>query len=39
MDLPKGYIVTTKDGDPDNLVIENLEIISRRELLRRNTGK
>lgn len=38
MDLPKGYVVTTIDGDPDNLVIENLEIISRAELLRRNSG-
>lgn len=38
-DLPKGYVVTTKDGNPDNLVIENLELITRRELLRRNTGK
>lgn len=37
MDLPKGYVVVTKDGDPDNLVIENLEIISRAELLRRNS--
>lgn len=35
-DLPKGYVVTTIDGDPDNLVIENLELISRAELLRRN---
>lgn len=38
MDLPKGYVVTTIDGDPDNLIIENLEIISRAELLRRNSG-
>ena len=38
-DLPKGYVVTTIDGNPDNLVIENLELITRRELLRRNTGK
>lgn len=36
MDLPKGYVVVTKDGDPDNLIIENLELISRKELLRRN---
>ena len=38
-DLPKGYVVTTIDGNPDNIVIENLELITRRELLRRNTGK
>lgn len=37
MDLPKGYVVVTKDGDPDNLIIENLEIISRAELLSRNS--
>lgn len=36
-DLPKGHVVTTIDGDPDNLVIENLELISRAELLRRNS--
>lgn len=35
-DLPKGYVVVTKDGNPDNLVIENLMLISRAELLRRN---
>lgn len=37
-DLPKGYVVTTIDGDPDNLIIENLELISRAELLRRNSA-
>lgn len=37
-DLPKGYVVITVDGDPDNLVINNLDIISRKELLRRNNG-
>lgn len=38
MDLPKGYVVAVIDGDPDNIVIENLELISRKELLRRNNG-
>lgn len=38
-DLPKGYVVTTLDGNPDNLEIENLELITRAELLRRNRVK
>ncbi|WP_304393383.1 HNH endonuclease signature motif containing protein [uncultured Clostridium sp.] len=38
-DVPKGYVVYSKDGNPDNLDISNLELITRRELLRRNCGR
>lgn len=37
IDIPKGYIVYHKDGDIANNDIGNLEIISRAELLKRNT--
>ena len=39
MDIPKGYVVYLKDQNPDNIVPENLELITRAELLKRNTGK
>lgn len=36
MDVPKGYVVYCKDGNSENLDISNLELITRRELLKRN---
>lgn len=38
-DIPKGYVVICKDGNPDNLLISNLCLITRSELLRLNAGK
>lgn len=35
-DIPKGYIVYHKDGDYRNNNLDNLELITRGELLRRN---
>lgn len=35
--LPNGYAVVFKDGNKENIVIENLEMISRADLMRRNT--
>jgi hypothetical protein len=35
--LPKGYAVVFKDGNKTNIGIINLELISRRELMARNT--
>ncbi len=35
--IPRGHLVVFKDGDKQNLSIENLELIDRRELARRNT--
>lgn len=35
--IPDGHIVIFRDKDPKNLVIENLEMISREENARRNT--
>jgi hypothetical protein len=34
--VPKGHVIAFKDGKRSNVAIENLECISRRELLRRN---
>lgn len=36
-DLPKGYAIVFKDGDKTNIVIENLECLSRAELMNRNS--
>lgn len=36
-EIPKGRIVVFKDGNRDNLVIDNLECITRSENMRRNT--
>jgi hypothetical protein len=35
--IPKGHIVIFRDGNQRNIVIENLECISRRENMKRNT--
>lgn len=35
--IPKGYMVIFRDGDKRNVAIENLELISLREQMRRNT--
>lgn len=37
-DVPKGYVVHCIDGDPENLDISNLELITRKELLFLNRG-
>ena len=37
--IPKGHIVYHKDGDPNNNDINNLEVISRAVLLKRNNPK
>jgi hypothetical protein len=37
--LPKGYLIYHKDGNNKNDSIENLEAITRAELLKRNTSK
>lgn len=34
--LPKGYAVTFKDGDKRNFALENLALLSRADLMRRN---
>lgn len=34
--VPDGYIVVAKDGNPNNIAISNLEAISRKEQLKRN---
>lgn len=36
-EIPKGHAVVFKDGNKQNLCIENLELLSRGELMRRNT--
>ena len=36
--IPKGYIIRFKDGDTLNCAISNLECISRRENMKRNTN-
>lgn len=36
-DLPKGHAIVFKDGDKTNIVIENLECLSRAELMKRNS--
>lgn len=38
IDVPKGCIVYHKDGDNTNNELENLEVITRAELIRRNRG-
>lgn len=35
--LPEGHAVTLKDGNKQNTDLENLELVSRAELMRRNT--
>lgn len=35
-DRPKGKVLYVKNGDPDDMRIENFEVIDRSELLRRN---
>ncbi|MCQ4165103.1 HNH endonuclease signature motif containing protein [Tahibacter harae] len=35
--IPKGYLVVFRDGNRDNVALENLELISRSENLRRNS--
>lgn len=35
--LPKGYAIRFKDGDKQNVALDNLECISRADLMRRNT--
>ena len=35
--LPKGHAVAFKDGNKRNLVLDNLELVPRTELMRRNT--
>lgn len=35
--IPEGYTVVFKDGDRSNCALENLELISRKELMARNT--
>jgi hypothetical protein len=35
--IPAGYIVAFKNGKKDNTSVENLELLSRRELMLRNT--
>lgn len=37
-DIPKGYVVHCMDGDPDNLDISNLELITRGQLAILNRG-
>lgn len=38
MDRPKGMVLALKNGDPEDVRLENLELITRAELLRRNNG-
>lgn len=38
-DLPEGYVLWAINGDQDDIRIENLELISRGELVRRNKGE
>lgn len=37
IEVPKGYVVYHKDGDNTNNEFENLEVISRGELMKRNS--
>ena len=39
INVPKGYVVYHKDGDNSNNAIGNLEVISRAELIKRNTRR
>lgn len=34
--VPKGHVLILKDGDPLNLKLDNLELITRAELIARN---
>jgi hypothetical protein len=36
-EIPKGHVVSFKDGDKRNISIDNLELISRAQLMRENT--
>lgn len=38
-DVPDGYIVYNLTQDDENILVENLVLVSRRELLRLNTGR
>ncbi len=35
--LPKGHALVFKDGNKQNTAVENLELLSRAELMRRNS--
>jgi hypothetical protein len=35
--VPKGFAVSFRDGDKSHLALDNFELISRCELMRRNT--
>lgn len=35
--IPPGHVLIFRDGDPSNIVIDNLECITRAELMRRNS--
>lgn len=35
--LPKGHAIVFRDGERTHITLENLELVSRRELMRRNT--
>lgn len=35
-DRPKGRVLAVRDGNPNNIKLDNLELITRAELLRRN---
>ena len=35
--IPKGFALTFKDGDKTNITLENLELVSRADLMKRNT--
>ena len=36
-EIPKGHALVFRDGDKTNVVLENLELITRQELMRRNS--
>lgn len=38
-DRPKGHVLIVKNGDPDDIRIENLQLISRAELIKLNNPK
>lgn len=38
-DIPRGYVIYLKDGNSDNITIDNLELITRAELLKRNSNR
>lgn len=35
--IPNGYVVVFRDGNKQNFSVENLELITRRELMNRNS--